>query len=45
MSKKFQEALFWAVRANSKQALNSTVLIILSAGYTISDIQNILMKS
>lgn len=42
MSKKYKEALHWAIKAESEQALDATIQRILSAGYTVSDIQQIL---
>lgn len=45
MSQKFKGALQWAIEAKSNQPLNETIQRILSAGYTISDIQNALSQT
>lgn len=45
MSKKFKGALQWAMIVKSSQALNETIQRILSAGYTISDVQDVLSET
>lgn len=42
MSQKLKNALLWAIKTDSKSALDNTIKVVIDNGYTINDIKKVI---